>query len=377
MGSISGESVTLTDNALYATNATQQIGLSGIGTGTASVTLSSSANPQSYGGSVTFTAVVTPGTPTPTGTVTFFDGPSTIGSRPLINGQATFATSTLAAGTHTITASYGGDAYLTGNTGPLNSNPQVVVAPPVMAVAFDPAMIPVSTTTSLGFTITNPAANTTVALTGVAVTDTLPAGVTVAGGTASACGGTLTTTAPASIALTGGNIAVGGNCVFSVTVTGAKPGTATNTTGAVSATNGGTGNAASANLTVTAVAVSPSGINFGDVNEGSQKSAPVSIRNLWTMGAPLAVSLTPGSGTNASRFHMQGNCLLNLAAGRSCTQQVTFYAPDPGESSRLGQSTATLKVTSGASTQSVPLQANVIDARPRLEPGRWISAPGQ
>jgi hypothetical protein len=47
----------------------------------------------------------------PTGTVTFLDGTSTLGTGTLnSSGSATFTTSTLAAGTHQITASYGGDA---------------------------------------------------------------------------------------------------------------------------------------------------------------------------------------------------------------------------------------------------------------------------
>jgi hypothetical protein len=74
--------------------------------------------------------------------------------------------------------------------------------------------------------------------------------LTVANATATVCGGTLTTTAPTGIALSGATIAANGQCQFSVTVTGATSGQYTNTTGAVTSTNGGTGNTASANLNV-------------------------------------------------------------------------------------------------------------------------------
>src|SRR6185503_8812881 len=74
----------------------------------------------------------------------------------------------------------------------------------------------------------------------------------VANSSSTVCGGTLTTTAPTGIALSGATIAVGGQCQFSVTVTGAASGQYTNTTGAVTSTNGGTGNTATANLTVAA-----------------------------------------------------------------------------------------------------------------------------
>jgi Bacterial Ig-like domain (group 3)/Abnormal spindle-like microcephaly-assoc'd, ASPM-SPD-2-Hydin len=65
------------------------------------------------GASVSFMASVTPasGTKVPTGTVTFLDGATTLGPGTLNgSGSATFATSTLAAGMHSITAQYGGDA---------------------------------------------------------------------------------------------------------------------------------------------------------------------------------------------------------------------------------------------------------------------------
>lgn len=79
-------------------------------------TLTSSVNPATYGTSVSFTAVVVAsGTVTPTGTVTFYDGATPIGTGTLTaagaaTASATLQTSSLSAGTHTITATYGGDA---------------------------------------------------------------------------------------------------------------------------------------------------------------------------------------------------------------------------------------------------------------------------
>jgi hypothetical protein len=43
---------------------------------------------------------------TPTGTVTFKDGATTLGTGTLSAGKATFVTSKLAVGSHSITASY-------------------------------------------------------------------------------------------------------------------------------------------------------------------------------------------------------------------------------------------------------------------------------
>jgi hypothetical protein len=79
--------------------------------------LLSSINPANVGQAVTFTATVTGSGGTPTGTVTFKDGAATLGTGALnAAGNATFATSSLALGTHPVTAVYGGDATYTGST---------------------------------------------------------------------------------------------------------------------------------------------------------------------------------------------------------------------------------------------------------------------
>ena len=82
-------------------------------------TLTSSSNPSLVGQSVTFTATVKPigGGTTPTGTVTFKDAAATLGTGTLsASGQATLTTSSLALGTHPITAVYGGDGSFAPST---------------------------------------------------------------------------------------------------------------------------------------------------------------------------------------------------------------------------------------------------------------------
>ena len=85
--------------------------------------LVSDLNPSIYGESITFTATVSavaPGAGTPTGTVTFKDGATTMGNGTLASGQATFSTSSLSVGDHNITAEYGGDGNFNASTsGPL------------------------------------------------------------------------------------------------------------------------------------------------------------------------------------------------------------------------------------------------------------------
>jgi hypothetical protein len=67
---------------------------------------------------VTLTATVSGSSGTPTGSVSFKDGTANIGTVPLVSGKATFITSSLALGTHSITAAYSGDGVYVASTSP-------------------------------------------------------------------------------------------------------------------------------------------------------------------------------------------------------------------------------------------------------------------
>jgi hypothetical protein len=85
--------------------------------GHTTTTLASSANPSVVGQSVTFTATVTGSFPT--GTVTFRDGATVLGTVALNgSGIATLSTSVLAVGSHSVTAVYSGDANNSASTSP-------------------------------------------------------------------------------------------------------------------------------------------------------------------------------------------------------------------------------------------------------------------
>lgn len=91
--------------------------------------LASSKNPSTFGETVTLTATVTvtpPGGGTPTGMVAFVEGGVTLGTGNLIGGIASFGTSSLAVGDHTITANYNGS----GNHNPSQSAPLVQTVNP-------------------------------------------------------------------------------------------------------------------------------------------------------------------------------------------------------------------------------------------------------
>ena len=91
---------------------TYKLAVSTSGTG-----LGSSLNPSAPGAAVKFTATVTGDAPT--GTVAFNDGGTAISgcsAQPLSGGVATCTTSSLSAGSHSITAVYGGDDTDTSST---------------------------------------------------------------------------------------------------------------------------------------------------------------------------------------------------------------------------------------------------------------------
>jgi hypothetical protein len=113
----------ITINVLSATASALTVQVTGPGgsTTTSSTSLSSSANPVNWGTSLTLTATVNGSSPT--GTVAFSDGASTVsgcGAVALVGSgnarTATCATAALAAGMHSLTAKYAGDASNTTST---------------------------------------------------------------------------------------------------------------------------------------------------------------------------------------------------------------------------------------------------------------------
>ena len=86
-----------------------------------STTLTSNANPQAAGQPVTLTATVSAstGTVTPTGSVVFAIDGKTVATVTLASGKATYSTSALSAGSHSVTATYGGSPAFTGSSASL------------------------------------------------------------------------------------------------------------------------------------------------------------------------------------------------------------------------------------------------------------------
>ncbi len=111
-------SATLT-GALGNYNITYNTAAFTIAPASTAVALGSSTNPSTASTPVMFTARVSPiapGAGVPTGTVSFREGPTLLGTVTLSGGAATFSTAALSAGSHSLTATYAGDSNFTGST---------------------------------------------------------------------------------------------------------------------------------------------------------------------------------------------------------------------------------------------------------------------
>jgi uncharacterized repeat protein (TIGR01451 family) len=240
----------------------------------------------------------------------------------------------------------------TGNAATASLNASVI-GPPTIVEAFGTSTLPLGGSTSLTFIILN---SNSSALTGVGFTDTLPSGMTVAtpnGLTGSCGGGTITALAGSgSASLSGASLAASSSCTFSVNVTVSAPGSYTNVIGAVSSTNGGTGNTASASLVVTAIAppsiseaFSPSSVapgapanltfNITNPNAGTPLTG-VAFNDFMPAGLTIAIpnGLTGSCGGGTITANAGGAAIglygATLAAGASCSFSLNVIAPAIG-----------------------------------------------
>jgi sugar lactone lactonase YvrE len=163
-GALTG-TLTLTDNALNQSGATQQFALSGTGYATPTTTTpavavapTSSSITTAQSDQVTVTVSGTSGSPTPTGTVSLFGGNYTSVTVALSGGQASFTipAGVLAVGSTTLNAVYTPDAassttYGTGAGSTAITVTAVPASTPIVTVT--PASIDVSTQQSLTVTI--------------------------------------------------------------------------------------------------------------------------------------------------------------------------------------------------------------------------------
>jgi uncharacterized repeat protein (TIGR01451 family) len=123
-------------------------------------------------------------------------------------------------------------------------------SPPTIVKSFSAATVGLNSSATLTFTITNP--NGATDLTRVSFNDNLPSGLIIANpdSLTGTCDPGVITPAVTSINLVGGTVLAGSSCTFSIDVLAVSAGTQVNTTDPVTSNEGGTGNTATATVSV-------------------------------------------------------------------------------------------------------------------------------
>jgi uncharacterized repeat protein (TIGR01451 family) len=165
------------------------------------------------------------------------------------------------------------------NTTPATATLDVTLANPTIVKSFGAPSFLLNDTTSLSFLLTNP---NNIALSNVAFTDLLPAGLTAPNGGTATCGGTLTITGGNTLTFTGGALAANTTCTITVTVTGVAAGAQNNTTGPISSTETGSGNPSN---TATTTVLIPTAVNLLDFHAESLPERQ--IRLTWATAMEL------------------------------------------------------------------------------------------
>lgn len=125
---------------------------------TSTTTLSSGPNPAVSGSSVTLSATVSVPTGTPTGTVVFSEGATTLGSAPLSVGAASLTLNSLTLGNHSLTARYSGDGNYSASNSPPLTQAITVADGTIRVLAIDcngPANAATGFAADTGFTSSN------------------------------------------------------------------------------------------------------------------------------------------------------------------------------------------------------------------------------
>ncbi len=294
-----------------------------------STSVESSLNPSTYGQTVTFTATVTavaPGSGTPTGTVTFLDGGSAIGSGTLSDeGVATLDTSTLAVGSHTITTSYGGGANYTGSTGSLTGNPQKVsqaqstttfTSTPPAQLAYNGTYTPTASTTGDG-TLTIGASGAC-AISGGVVTINAGSGICTVTATTAAGNNYLGSSAtPQMITATNATATVMlSNMTQTYTGSPLSPTATTNPTGlTVNFTYNGSSTAPTAAGSYSLVATIAPGGNYTGSASGTFTISKAQSTTTFTSTAPAQL---PYNGTYTPTASTTGDGTLTIGASGAC-----------------------------------------------------------
>jgi hypothetical protein len=318
-----------------------------------STSLASSLNPSGLGQAVTFTATVSSAQGTPTGSVTFKDAASTLGSGTLSGGTATFTTSSLAAGSHSIRAFYSGDSDFASSTSAALM--QSVLAPAVGLVpnSLDFGDQTLGTTSALQTVILTNTGNDDLTLTKIGTTgdfaETDNCGSSVAAGVSCTLSVRFT---PTATGLRSGSITIEDNATDSpqsITLSGIGTGLETTTSITVPAVTYGS------SASVTVAVTSGQGTVTGNVSLTVDNASP--LTQALSGGSTLFTlnGLTGGDHALSASYPAQGGFLASSATGTLHVNQArpTVSFTGAPTSPAPYNSTFTVTATTNASSTAV------------------------
>lgn len=380
-GVISGTTATFTTSTLLvgAHNITAQYSsdtsnvlVQVVNKATPTVTVTSSPNPSTFGGSVTITASVPSGV---TGTITFTSGSLSLGSGTIASGAVSVSTTLLTPPSDVITATYGGDANYTSATGTTTQTVAKTTPSSTLTSSPNPSLpgspvtltdtLPNNATGTVTFTNGSTSLGTSTVTNGIAtlITSTLPLGSDPITATYSGDGNfnssiatTTQTVAKANPTLT---VTTSGPSTFgqSVTITASVPngptGTITITSGGVTLGSGTiTASNGAVTITTTTLPIGSDVITANYPGDATNNSATGTTTQTVTKASPTE---TLASSANPSTLNQSVTFTATLPTGTTGT--VTFASG----STNLGTSTLT-NGTASVSTSTLPIGTDPITA---------------
>jgi hypothetical protein len=287
-------------------------------TASSSVSVGASANPSSFGQTVTLTATVVPSVngDLATGTVTFFDGSTSLGVVSVSSSDVVqLSTASLAIGTHSITASYSGDRNFAASTsGTWSEVINSAITSTVITSSANPS--PVGKSVSFTATVSSSVSGTQAGSVSFYLdgSNTAAATVTLKSGTAKFSTSSLTAGTHSVVA------------VF----------TSTNSTFA-----GSTSSPFTENISDFGVAVTPSSQTIARGNSGTYT---LTLSSLGEFSGSVSLSCS-GEGSNATCSVSPASVTLSGSGSEEATATVTVSSHDS-----TGTHTLTFTATSGSTT---------------------------
>ena len=267
------------------------------------------------GTNVTFTATVSTNSlnaPAPTGTVNFYDGAGLVASQPISSGVATYSTTSLAVGSHTVTAVYPGDTARNYASGQASQN--ITVTGTNQTITF--TGLPASAT----YLAAGPYALNATATSGLPVTLTVTSGPAVLGSNSNTC------TAPCTLTISGA-----GTVVVTAYQAGGTSGTGTY------------GPAAPVKQTIV-VKQATQLITFSAPTSVTYSGQTITLSASASSGLPVAISLSSGPAT------LVGNALTITGVGK-----VVVSANQPGNTNYSAASQVQKTILVNIASQTIAL----------------------